>query len=219
MKCDKVLEDSWSSSPPQVTSVITFTRLSNPGEFSAVVHTSPACGLGWRFNVVEKYISKLSEPDSKSQNKSLVATVQLSFHPPSPLFTVFAFNAATVHVKVTYPDSSSHMTHEQKYSEYSLKEVRQLGLYEEPSQYRGRTHIAISIIFDASDNLSFPTTPHPSIKDILGQSLDDPLLIDTKFYLFSAKRRLRPTAPKVVYGQSRLFAHSGSYLESRRWTC
>jgi len=185
-------------------------------ESSAVVHTSSTCGLGWRFHVVEKYLSKLSDSNPQSQNKSLVATIQLSFHPPPPLFTVFAFNVAVVHVKVVYPDSSSHATHEQKFYGLFLKDIHQLGSYEEPPHYRGRTHIAISFAFDASYDLSFPTTPHPKIHDVLGQSLDDPSFIDTKFYLFSAKRRSLPTAPKVVYGQSRLFAQSNPYLESRK---
>jgi len=215
MKCDKVIDDSWLTSPPQVTSVITFTRLSNPAESSAVVHTSSTCGLGWRFHVVEKYLSKLSNSNTRPQDESLVATVQLSFHPPPSVFTVFAFNVAVVHVKVVYPDSSSRVTHEQKFHEFSLKGVHQLGSYEEPPQYRGRTHITISLTFDASYDLSFPTTPHPKIENVLSQSLDDPSFIDTKFYLFSAKRRSLPVAPKAVYGQSRLFAQN-SYLESRK---
>jgi len=216
MKCDKVIDDSWSSSPPHVTSVITFTRLSNPAESSAVVHASSTCGLGWRFHVVEKYLSKSSDSNSRPQDQSLVAMVQLSFHPPPPLFTVFPFNTAVVHVKVVYPDSPSHVIHEQKFCGLSLKDAHQLGSYEEPPQYRGRTHITISLTFNASYDLSFPTTPYPKIHDVLSQSLDDPSFIDTKFYLFSAKRRSLPTVPKVVYGQSRLFAQFNSYLESRK---
>ena len=198
MKCGKVIDDSWLTNPPQVTSVITFTRLSNPMQLSAAVHTSSTCGLGWRFHVVEKYLSKLSDSGPRPQNKSLVATVQLSFHPPPPLFTVFAFNVVVVYVKVVYPDSSLHVTHERKFYEFSLKGVHQLGSYEEPPQYRGRAHITISLTFDASYDLSFPTTPHSKIQDVLSQSLDDPSFIDTKFYLFSAKRRSLPVAPKAV---------------------
>ncbi|KAJ3573701.1 hypothetical protein NP233_g2256 [Leucocoprinus birnbaumii] len=215
--CDKVTEDIWSSSPPQVTTVLTFTRLSTPAESSAVVYTSPTCGLGWRFHVVEKYPSaKTPDPNSQSQvsKPPSTATVQLSYQPPPSKLATLAFSVDTVRVKVTYPDDPSQCSHEREFKQASLKEVHQLGSYEEPPHYKGSTHITISLLFSASEALSFPTTPHPNTPVALSQSLDEPAFIDTKFYLFSAKRRSMPTKPKAVYAKSLLLMNASSYLDS-----
>lgn len=164
--------------------------------------------------MVEKYSAWPPEQTSKTQDKSLAAAVQLSYHPPPPTVATLAFSAAMVHVKVTYPDDPAGKEHEQEFTHVALKEVHQLGSYEEPPRYKGSTHITISLLFNVSDGLTFPTTPHPSTQTVLGQSLEDPSFIDTKFYLFSAKCRGLPTEPKAVYAKAQLLGSSSSYLES-----
>lgn len=216
-KCDRYLHDSWTSNPPQVTSVITCTiGMSTPTESSVVTHTSPTCGLGWRFQVLETYSSKPPGPNAQSQEKSLAACVSLSFHPPS-MFTILAFSSVTIHVKVTFTTDAPDLTYEKEFTHVSLKDVHDLGSYE-PPRYKGKalkTYIATTLMFNPSDGLTLPTTPHVNTQAALRDSLEDPSFIDTKFYLYSAKHRGLPTRPKVVFANSRLLVDSSSYLESR----
>ncbi|KXN89435.1 hypothetical protein AN958_05597 [Leucoagaricus sp. SymC.cos] len=131
---------------------------------------------------------------------------------PLPAFALFPLSPVTFHVKVTYPADASLNMHEKEFVNVSLKVVYLLGSFEEPPNYKGQTHITITVTFNTTDGLTFPTTPQVNTQAALRDSLENPDFIDTKFYLYSAKRQGLPTRPKVVYAKSRLLIDSSSYL-------
>jgi hypothetical protein len=206
--CQRVFEDRWNSNPPQVTSFLSFPRSKVPSAESKVTYDSPTCGFGWQFQLAESFRPQILTPVS-----GLVGQLDVTFKPPL-LFSSLPLSSVVISVKVTYPTSASPLTHEKTFSNVSLKLQYELGSYEEPAQYTGSTVTAITITFNVWDGLSLPTSPSVDFKAALCQSFDDPVFVDTKFYLYSAKKRCVPTRPKAVFAKSTLLVESSSYLQN-----
>ncbi|KAJ3562786.1 hypothetical protein NP233_g9358 [Leucocoprinus birnbaumii] len=178
---EKFQDDVWCSNPPQVTSYIIRPRSGFPGFHTSITYTSPACGLGWRFELHESTSSQ--KPFSPPQ-----LSTKLYFHPQ--ICSSMTLKNPSAKVKVSYPDAENPPpTCERLIPDVIIRSTNRhdIGEYDEPSKYRGRAVFEITITFDPSDELSFPTTSPTSTKKALRQSLDNSSFHDTKFYLFSRK--------------------------------
>ncbi|KAF5354200.1 hypothetical protein D9756_007027 [Leucocoprinus leucothites] len=221
---EKSKDDVWSSNPPQVTSFIACPRSSphsgvpspRPGAPSpdpATTYTSPICGFGWQFRLNESYHYQTSKGNALVQE--LVGRRALSFQPH--MCSSMPLRSVKVTVKASYPDAldTSNSSHERVFSNVAIRtsDEGDIGTYDEPPQYRGRTHFQITITFDPSDKLSLPNSSSTNTKKALRCSLDALSFIDTKFYLFSRRVNSRPACPKVVYAKSELLETSSPFLK------
>lgn len=207
--CDRILADRWNASPPWVTSYLSIPGSGTPSGDSKIEYDSPTCGLGWQYHFIECFRSQPSTEGAQAQE--LVGQLNVSYKPP-PLFSALPLRNVGFHVQVTYPQRISRVVHEERFSDVSLKSSIGLGSYMRPACYEGRTIIAITLTFNELDGLSFPTSPPAELQSVLHQSLDGPTFIDTKFYLYSAKKIGVPTRPKAVFANSKLLLKSSPYL-------
>jgi hypothetical protein len=206
--CDRTLADRWNACPPQVTSFLSIPAPAAPSSGSKIKYESPACGFGWQYQVVESYRSQPSTSDT--QKIELVRHVDVSFKQPG-LFSSLSLSNAAFQVKVTYP-KTSRAAQEKEFAHVSLKIGCELGTYEAPMHYNGCIAIAITLTFNKSDGLSLPNSPSVNLQNALHQSLDNPSFIDTKFYLYSAKKGGLPARPKSAFAKSQLLVNSSPYI-------
>ena len=210
LKAEKLFKDSWTSSPPQVTSYLSLTY--HKIEDRTVTYTSPNCGLGWNFHIKEIPESRIEILESRTDTH-LVRRADVILQPgmcsSMPLSTV------RVDVKVSFPSGTAQPIQEAEFIDVSLKSNLPIGSYRLPLQYEGQVHIEITLTFSDSDGLSFPTTSSPSAVAALQQSLDASSFVDSKFYLFSARVRDRATRPRAVFAKSILLSDRSSYFRDR----
>ncbi|KAJ3573706.1 hypothetical protein NP233_g2255 [Leucocoprinus birnbaumii] len=210
LSCDRALPDRWNASPPQVTSYLSIPRLlDNPTPDLKCKYESPICGLGWQYQLLQSFCSRPSASDAQVQ--VLVGHLDVSFKPPS-LFSALPLSNAVFHVEVTYPQLIPKVAYEKRFNGISLRSSHGLGSYERPIDYEGRTLVVITLIFDEHDGLSLPTSPPVDLQNSLHQTLGSPTFIDTKFYLYSARKRGIPTCPKAMFANSHMLLNSSSYL-------
>ncbi|KAL9713964.1 hypothetical protein Ac2012v2_002270 [Leucoagaricus gongylophorus] len=207
LKAEKLFKDSWTSSPPQVTSYLSLTY--HKIEDRTVTYTSPNCGLGWNFHIKEIPESRIEILESRTDTH-LVRRADVILQPgmcsSMPLSTV------RVDVKVSFPSGTAQPIQEAEFIDVSLKSNLSIGSYRLPLQYEGQVHIETTLTFSDSDGLSFPTTSSPSAVAALQQSLDASSFVDSKFYLFSARVRDRATRPRAVFAKSALLSDRSSYF-------
>ncbi|KXN83062.1 hypothetical protein AN958_01899 [Leucoagaricus sp. SymC.cos] len=202
----KFFKDCWNSSPPQVTSYLTYSTCpDNP-----VTYTSPNCGLGWRFQLTESYQCVLA--GSGSLSSQLTKQLDVTFQPH--MCSSMRLSTVMVDLKLSYPSCDESLTHEKRLDGVSVHSNQLIGSFKEPSKYRGRVNIEITLTFNDSDGLSFPTTPTANTTEALRNSLDTASFIDSKFYLFSSriKGRPGPARPRAVFARSELLKDSSSYM-------
>ncbi|KAF5359462.1 hypothetical protein D9756_003562 [Leucocoprinus leucothites] len=207
---DKVQEDKWSSTPPQITSYLTYSRAEPSDDQSRHRYMSSPCGLGWRFQLDETFHYQKSPSNHLAQE--LVGKTRLRLVPhfcsSMPLILL------KVIVKIMFPrdEGKAFGVQTEEFSSLPIRSESALGTYMEPAQHEGPVQLEVTLTFDPITGLALPTTPSMNTQKALHHSLDGPTFVDTKFYLFSARVNGRPAHPKPVYAKSLLLTDSSNYM-------
>jgi hypothetical protein len=130
-----------------------------------------------------------------------------------------ALSNVGIAVKVSFITADdADLAQERVFSDVAIRSKSNIGSYSEPPQYKGRTHLQITVAFDLSDGLSLPNSS-PNNKKALRRSLDSPSFIDTKFYLFAGKVDGRPARPKTLFAKSELLISTSPFLKDCEYFC
>ncbi|KXN80752.1 hypothetical protein AN958_07860, partial [Leucoagaricus sp. SymC.cos] len=202
---EKLKEDRWTSSPPSVTSYLTYRSHDPSDDRVRRRYTSVICGIGWRFQLDESF--RYQKSNSNHRVQELVGQVNVTLLPH--LCSSMSLSDFEVNVKVSYAGKPGH---EENFTGISIRSDTMIGTYEEPLYYKGPVQLEITLTFNPTDGLVFPTTPSINTQKALHHSLDHPSFVDTKFYLFSARIDGQPAHPKAVYAKSLLLVNASNYM-------
>lgn len=211
---NKAHGDKWISTPPQVTSYLTYACTEPSDDRSSHLYTSGACGFGWRFQLVESFHYRRSVSDNRLQE--LVGRAHLKLLPHKCSSMPLGTFKANVKVSFLGHNGKSTGSHMKEFEDLSIQSEIELGTYEELVQYAGLVRLEVCLIFDPASELALPTTLSASSQKALHHSLDGPTFVDTKFYLYSAKIQGRPALPRPVYAKSALCSELSHYLRNRK---
>ncbi|KAJ3573689.1 hypothetical protein NP233_g2262 [Leucocoprinus birnbaumii] len=208
----QLCQDDWTLHPMIFTSHLSLRR-HQPGDNRSQMITckSPVCELGWAFEVEMTAVP----PDSWFPNPSDRVSLYIQ---PGMRVTGMGLTAARITVDTPILSAPSHT---KEFKNVVLDCRQRLGVYLYPT-LTGDVRFDITLTFD-EENSRHLVFPAPAIANFsqslsstnkaLRNSLDDPSFIDTKFYLFSAKCRGKPTGPRSIYAKSTLLIGCSEYIQ------
>lgn len=212
----KFQDDRWNTSPPSVTSYLSYPNTPRSDATSNPPYLSPVCGFGWGFQFSRRHKYQVSPRNPHVQE--LTGRVDILFQPRS--CSGIQLKDVSIHVKANFPlkgEGSGCETLENHYAAVPLDADHSIGSYSEPFRLAEQALFEITLTFHWDDHLAFPTTPSINTSMSLISSLDGFSAVDTKFYLYSAKIQGRPGRPRAVFANAASVGHASSYLHDREY--
>ena len=215
-------QDQWEASPAKVTSRFrlsftssssssassssspTSSSSSSTSSSSSSTYNSPICGFGWRL----KYTINTEK-----------TTLGLSWDP----HLCYRLGLGEITVSVQILDTGSSQKYQNSRKGLRMSDgVKRLCSGYTVTQKRP-IEIVLSLLFDSSIGLSFPSSPPRAnvfLLEFLDASLTRPSPVDTKLYLYSARKGHQATRPKSLFVSSNTLRNSAFYWEtSTQFSC
>lgn len=211
---EKVHNDKWTSSPPQVTSYLIYSKPEPTDEHTQRRYRSSPCGF-WSYQLDETFRYQVSSSNHRVQELVGRASITLLPH----LSSLMPLSDVTVTVKVSFlgNDGKESVQNIVPFTGTSIRSDTEIGTYVEPIHFKGSVQLEITLTFNRANEMLLPTTPSVNAQKALHHSLDGPTFVDTKFYLFSGKVEGRASTPKAVFAKSMLLMGTSNYLREREY--